>query len=80
MKKTLLSILALAAGLLVTDAAEVSVTRAAAIASDVLPGATFNSPRKARRVKTSDVAVPYYVFNASGNNGFVVVAGDDRLP
>ncbi|MDE7385614.1 MAG: C10 family peptidase [Muribaculaceae bacterium] len=80
MKKTLLSILALAAGLLVTDAAEVSVTRAAAIASDVLPGVKFNSPRKARSTKTSEVAVPYYVFNASGNNGFVVVAGDDRLP
>ena len=80
MKKTLLSLLALAAGLLVTDSAEVSVTRAAAIASDELPGVKCNSPRKARRVKTSEVAVPYYVFNASGNNGFVVVAGDDRLP
>ncbi|MDE7473947.1 MAG: C10 family peptidase, partial [Muribaculaceae bacterium] len=80
MKKTLLSIFLLAAGLLVTDAAEVSVTRAAAIASDVLPGARFQTPRKARRAMASDVAVPYYVFNASGDNGFVVVAGDDRLP
>ena len=84
MRKLLLSILTLTAGLLGTDAAEVSVSKARAIASEVLPEASFGQPRQAARqvAKTAKVEMPtpYYVFNAQGEKGFVIVAGDDRMP
>ncbi|MBQ4189485.1 MAG: Spi family protease inhibitor, partial [Bacteroidales bacterium] len=32
------------------------------------------------RRAVSNTANPYYVFNAKNNGGFVVIAGDDRMP
>lgn len=81
MKKSLLTLLAFAAIYMPAGAEQVSADRAAAIASKVLPHARFDQPRKARPVKGAEAhETPYYVFNANGSNGYVIVAGDDRLP
>lgn len=81
MRKVFVSLLAIAAVYTSADAAQVSAGRAAAIASEVLPGVSFDAPRRARgRLGAEASVTPYYVFNTTGNNGYVVVAGDDRLP
>lgn len=81
MKRFLYSLLLGAVAFTTADAAQVSAVRAREIASGVLPGITFDTPRRAPSRKGVPVEVPYYVFNASsGMGGYVVVAGDDRLP
>lgn len=79
--KKLLSLLAVALTCTSAGARTVSADRAAAIASEVLPGVAFDSPRRApSRVASDSQATPFYVFNATRGAGFVIVAGDDRLP
>ena len=43
------------------------------------PSIRFNK-NKARKIvgKTTENTLPYYVFNAESNQGFVIVSGDDR--
>lgn len=39
----------------------------------------FSAPRKATAGQTEQAAAPYYIFNAGGDNGYVIVSGDDRV-
>ncbi len=79
MKKTfILSAVILAAGA-TADAASVSAVRARDIAASVLPSVAQAQPHRAPGF-AADAEAPYYVFNAPAQGGYVVVAGDDRLP
>lgn len=77
-KHILLSAAILAAGA-TADAAKVSAVRAREIAATVLPAISADAPRRAPGTGVHDDS-PYYVFNANGSGGYVIVAGDDRLP
>ncbi len=61
------------------DAASVSAVRARDIAISVLPSVADSQPHRAPG-SVSDIDAPYYVFNAPRQGGYVIVAGDDRLP
>ena len=69
----------------IAEGRKISESEAAAIASEFFNSATVKqSPAKVgvRRAKARDAAnadsAPFYVYNADGNNGFVIVSGDDR--
>jgi hypothetical protein len=47
-------------------------------AQQFMPGKQFKQNNTSRAASTANNA--YYVFNAEDNEGFVIVAGDDRLP
>ena len=77
-KKFILSAALMAAGA-TADAASVSAVRARDIAISVLPSVADSPPHRAPG-SVSDIDAPYYVFNAPRQGGYVIVAGDDRLP
>lgn len=80
MKKSIvLSATLMVAGTFAADAASVSAVRARDIAISVLPSVADAQPRKAPGT-AKDCDSPYYVFNAPRQSGYVIVAGDDRLP
>jgi len=80
MKKTLIIAAASLAAATAADAREVSAVRAREIAASVIPSIAHDaSPRRAPGIKDNEPS-PYYMFNAQGANGYVIVAGDDRLP
>ena len=68
-------------------AATISESRARQVAADFMSahvrkvnGGSMQLARKAPSINAATPA-PYYVFNAgSSNDGFVIVAGDDRVP
>lgn len=80
MKKYIFSLLALSVACAVT-AAPVSPEAAKQIAGKVLNGKSIGFPAKVKGINgvSADAAQPYYVFNAN-QGGYVIVAGDDRLP
>ena len=64
---------------------QVSPDEASAVASDFfhtsgIQSTLSDNPMKLKRVVDSSGANPYYVFNATDGNGFVIVSGDDRAP
>lgn len=69
---------------LIADARKITPDEALEVAQELFNTTHAGQQKapRAQRVKTANVASealqPYYVFNASGNNGFVIVAGDDR--
>lgn len=83
MRRTVSFLLALTA-LLTTNARQISPLEAQDIASDFFSnGSSTNSkgaPARAVRTAASNQSesMPYYIFNAAGNGGFVIVSGDDR--
>lgn len=83
MRKLLVLLLILVS--VIAEGRKISESEAAAIASEFLNSATVKHPSSkagVRRVKARDAvnadAAPFYVYNADGNNGFVIVSGDDR--
>lgn len=78
MKKFVLIVISL---FLALSAIADSVTQneALAKANQFMPGKVFNVMRTSasKNVRVSN-KTPYYVFNAQGNEGFVIVSGDDR--
>lgn len=80
MKKTIILAAAFTAAAFAADAREVSAVRAREIAASVIPSlASESAPCRAAALNGAD-ASPYYVFNAGESAGYVIVAGDDRLP
>lgn len=77
--KNLLPVSLLIAGSLTAGAERVSAVRAREIATAVLPAVASGSPLRAPGLDRDD-DTPYYVFNAPSSGGYVIVAGDDRLP
>lgn len=58
------------------------VTRQQALqkAQQFMVGKQFSEPAQRRGQMLSSPSEAYYVFNAERNGGFVIVAGDDRMP
>ena len=78
MKKVLLSFFCLVYAFVVY-AGPVSEQQALAKASKFMPGKGFVMAKAAESAKKGPgSSAPYYVFNADGNGGFVIVSGDDR--
>ena len=78
MKRLTFLMLVTLMGLIAIHAEGLSEEQALQKAQQFMPGKQFKQD-KARRAKgTADR--PYYVFNAEGNNGFVVIAGNDLMP
>jgi hypothetical protein len=63
---------------LVTFAGEVSEQQALQKAQQFMQGKQFKPGNLRRAASSANNA--YYVFNAENNGGFVIVAGDDRMP
>ena len=62
-------------------AEEITEAQALEKAQQILKGKQLLMPQtSSRRRAVSNTANPYYVFNAKNNGGFVVIAGDDRMP
>lgn len=80
MRTSIILTAALLAAASAADAREVSAARAREIAASVIPSVTdIPAHRRVPGLKDSDPA-PYYLFNGNDNVGYVIVAGDDRLP
>ncbi len=47
-------------------------------AQQFMPDKKFKGPRSFARSESATDGEPFYIFNAEGNNGFVIVSGDDR--
>lgn len=69
----------------IAEGRQISESEAAAVASEFLNSATVKQASAkvgVRRAKAQDAAnedaAPFYVYNADGNKGFVIVSGDDR--
>ena len=78
MKKFLLSLCCLVYAFIVY-AGPVSEKQALAKASQFMSGKSFVLSKISENVKKGPSrSTPYYVFNAEGNAGFVIVSGDDR--
>lgn len=78
----LLSFLIIAA---IAHGRQISEGEAASIASEFFNSATLRQASEKAGVRFAKApnavnAAPFYVFNADDNNGFVIVAGDDRAP
>jgi hypothetical protein len=88
MKKvfTLLFVLMLAAMTGIAWAEAISESQARSIATEfmsrrAMPSVRLSMARKAPRLSVPDGSqAAYYVFNAQRGNGYVIVAGDDRVP
>ena len=83
MKKTLMTLAALVMTLTVAAhpiGKQAALNVAKAFMQEVNPSATIQTTavRRAPGINGSSDAQPYYVFNAENNQGFVIVAGDDR--
>ncbi len=81
MKKPIISLI-LTIFAISVSAAPVSLQTARSIVSNILKGKNIETPARKKGVKGMDEEVqPYYVFNADNQTGgYVIVAGDDRLP
>lgn len=77
MKKILLTLLAFMATVAV-NAEQVSKHQALQKAQQFMPGKQFGEGRSFARSGNLSEREPFYVFNAEGNQGFVIVSGDDR--
>ena len=77
MKKILLTLLAFMATVAM-NAEQVSKQQALQKAQQFMPGKRFGDARSFARSAGSSDREPFYVFNADGNGGFVIVSGDDR--
>ena len=82
MKKTVLSLIFLSTVLAPAWAAPISSKTARNIAAAVLNGKKLGAHAKTRGIDSQEENnQPYYIFNADENSGgYVIVAGDDRLP
>lgn len=84
MRKTILFILMLVAGIATAVAAErsegdaLAIARQKAAALGIKMPQTSNGSARAKGISTSN-ASPYYIFSGEEGKGFVVVAGDDRM-
>lgn len=74
MKKILLTLLAFLS-VATANAEPVSRQQALKKAGQFMPGKKFSESKASTR---SDVSDAFYVFNAEGNGGYVIVSGDDR--
>ena len=77
MKKILLTLLAFMVTVAM-NAEQVSKQQALQKAQQFMPGKRFGEARTFARSAGSSEGEPFYVFNAEGNQGFVIVSGDDR--
>lgn len=77
MKKILLTLLAFMATVAV-NAEQVTKKQALQKAQQFMPGKQFGEGRSFARSGNLSEREPFYVFNARGNQGFVIVSGDDR--
>ena len=77
MKKILLTLVAFMATVAV-NAEQVSKHQALQKAQQFMPGKQFGEARSFARSGGATEGEPFYVFNAEGNQGFVIVSGDDR--
>lgn len=77
MKKILLTLLAFMAAVAM-NAERVSKQQALLKAQQFMPGKRFGEARSLARSDNPIEGEPFYVFNADGNGGFVIVSGDDR--
>lgn len=77
MKKVLLTLLAFMVTVAM-NAEQISKQQALQKAQQLMPGKQFGEARSFARSAGSSEREPFYVFNADGNQGFVIVSGDDR--
>lgn len=77
MKKILLTLLAFMSTVAM-NAEQVTKQQALQKAQKFMPGKQFDEARNFARSAGSSEEEPFYVFNAEGNGGFVIVSGDDR--
>ncbi len=77
MKKVLFLLLAFMVTLAV-NAQQVSRQQALQKAKQFMPGKQFGNPKSFARAGSPTDQEPFYIFNAEGKKGFVVVSGDDR--
>ena len=77
MKKILLTLLAFMTTVAV-NAEQVSRQQALQKAQQFMPGKQFGEAKSFARADSPSEGEPFYVFNAEGNQGFVIVSGDDR--
>ena len=80
MRKLLLLILNLFIADLAVMAGSVSEAEALQKAQQFMQGKQFKMDGKRRAISPQQQQPAYYVFNAENNGGFVIVAGDDRMP
>ena len=78
MKRLTLLMLVSLMGCMAIHAGQLSEEQALRKAQQFMPGKQFIQGMVRRAQGTADR--PYYVFNAKGNNGFVVIAGNDLMP
>ena len=77
MKKVLFLLLAFMATVAVT-AQQVSRQQALQKAQQFMPGKQFGQAKSFARGDSPTDMEPFYIFNAKGQKGFVIVSGDDR--
>ena len=77
MKKILLTLLAFIATVAM-NAGQVSKQQALQKAQQFMPGKRFGEVRNFARGGNVSDREPFYIFNAEGKKGFVIVSGDDR--
>ena len=78
--KSILPILICAIDCFTTSAAPISRAEAEAIAGRYITVERGTEMRaKSASIGESGEAMPYYVFNASREQGFAIIAGDDRI-
>ena len=77
MKKVLFLLLAFMVTLAV-NAQQVSRQQALQKAQQFMPGKQFGEAKSFARGEKSTDMEPFYIFNAKGQKGFVIVSGDDR--
>ena len=80
MKRLFLLLFAFVAVSITVQAGDVTEQEALLKAQQFLKGKTFKQKnlRRAPQRNATKKNAPYYVFNAEGNDGFVIVSGDDR--
>ena len=80
MKRLFLLLFAFVAVSITVHAGDVTEQEALLKAQQFLKGKTFKQKnlRRAPQRNATKKNAPYYVFNAEGNDGFVIVSGDDR--
>lgn len=80
MKRLFLLLFAIIAVSITVQAGDVTEQEALQKAQQFMKGKTFKQKNlcRAPHSNVTTQSVPYYVFNAEGNDGFVIVSGDDR--
>ena len=79
MKKLLFLLLAFMSTIAV-NAEQVSRQQALQKAQLFMPGKQFGEARSFARTGSPVDKEPFYIFNAEGKNGFVIISGDNRTP